>query len=262
MRAKRKNQGWYDGDGRYPAEPGSMPPYPEGNGPGYPSQDGPYEEGPYLGGAYEEDAGYDPDYGEYTEKYPEGYGDGSWVPDDEAYEDDEDYDEPAEKPETRSIFRPETRKPNFVISVLLNTIRVLLVVVLLAGVAGLGTVVGIAKGYVDTAPDLNLVKLGSQAQTSFIYDRNKKLITEYKGTENRVLVSLEAERLYRGGRLPFLFTQRHRPETDCGRLFVQHDLLGHAGRIHHHAAADQKHAPFLRTKLQAEDSGGVPCHTA
>ena len=192
MRAKRKNQGWYDGDGRYPAEPGSMPPYPEGNGPGYPSQDGPYEEGPYLGGAYEEDAGYDPDYGEYTEKYPEGYGDGSWVPDDEAYEDDEDYDEPAEKPETRSIFRPETRKPNFVISVLLNTIRVLLVVVLLAGVAGLGTVVGIAKGYVDTAPDLNLVKLGSQAQTSFIYDRNKKLITEYKGTENRVLVSLEA----------------------------------------------------------------------
>ena len=182
MRAKRKNQGWYDGDGRYPAEPGSMPPYPEGNGPGYPSQDGPYEEGPYLGGAYEEDAGYDPDYGEYTEKYPEGYGDGSWVPDDEAYEDDEDYDEPAEKPETRSIFRPETRKPNFVISVLLNTIRVLLVVVLLAGVAGLGTVVGIAKGYVDTAPDLNLVKLGSQAQTSFIYDRNKKLITEYKGT--------------------------------------------------------------------------------
>ena len=101
MRAKRKNQGWYDGDGRYPAEPGSMPPYPEGNGPGYPSQDGPYEEGPYLGGAYEEDAGYDPDYGEYTEKYPEGYGDGSWVPDDEAYEDDEDYDEPAEKPETR-----------------------------------------------------------------------------------------------------------------------------------------------------------------
>ena len=78
------------------------------------------------------------------------------------------------------------------VSVLLNTVRVLLVAALLAGVAAVGAVFGIAKGYVDTAPDLNLVELDSQAQTSFIYDRNKNLITEYKGTENRVLVSLDA----------------------------------------------------------------------
>ena len=126
---------------------------------------------------------YAPDDGEYPydpEDYPEG-------------EDDWDDGEPEEeKPEPRSIFRPETRKPNFVVSVLLNTARVLLVLVLLAGAAGLGALLGIAKGYVDTAPELNLVALDSQAQTSFIYDRNKNLITEYKGTENRVLVSLDA----------------------------------------------------------------------
>ncbi len=115
------------------------------------------------------------------------YSEGGWGADDE-----EDWEEPEEKPEPRSIFRPETRKPNFVVSVLLNTVRVLLVVVLLAGMAGLGAIAGIAKGYVDTAPDLNLVALGTQDQTSFIYDRNKNLITEYKGTENRVLVSLSA----------------------------------------------------------------------
>ena len=107
-------------------------------------------------------------------------------------DEDEAWEEPEEKPEPRSIFRPETRKPNFVVSVLLNTVRVLLVIVLLAGMAGLGAIAGIAKGYVDTAPDLNLVTLATQDQTSFIYDRNKNLITEYKGTENRVLVPLSA----------------------------------------------------------------------
>ncbi len=130
-----------------------------------------------------------PEYAEYEEANDgEAYDDqSSWAEDDEYYEED-----PEEKPEARSIFRPETRKPNFAISVLLNTIRVLIVIVALAGVAGLGALAGIAKGYVDTAPELNLVALDSQAQTSFIYDANGKLITEYKGTENRVLVSLDA----------------------------------------------------------------------
>ena len=93
---------------------------------------------------------------------------------------------------SRTIFRPRTRKPNFLLSVIVNVARVLLVVVLLAGIAGVGAVIGIAKGYVDTAPELNLVALSGQDQTSFIYDCNGKLITEYKGIENRVSVSLAA----------------------------------------------------------------------
>ena len=104
----------------------------------------------------------------------------------------DDDSEEEERPEPRSIFRPDIRKPNFVLCVLMGTVRVLLVLAVLAGVAGLGTLVGIAKGYVDTAPELNLVALDSQAQTSFIYDCNKNLITSYKGTENRILVSLAA----------------------------------------------------------------------
>ena len=166
----------------------------EGYDPRYAGDEDP--DADYMPADEEEDSdasGYD----EYEEAY-----DGEEVYDGEVYEDapswgreDEDYDDdmdPEEKPEPRSIFRPETRKPNFLVSVLLNTIRVLIVIVVLAGVAGLGALAGIAKGYVDTAPELNLVALDSQAQTSFIYDSNGNLITEYKGTENRVLVSLDA----------------------------------------------------------------------
>ena len=139
-----------------------------------------------------DDGGEEPEYTEYEEYETDGP-EGTWTAEDDYYE-DEDYgeEEPEEKPEPRSIFRPETRKPNFVVSVLLNTIRVLIVLAVLAGVAGLGALAGIAKGYVDTAPELNLVALDSQAQTSFIYDSQGNLITEYKGTENRVLVSLDA----------------------------------------------------------------------
>ena len=141
------------------------------------------EYGPEENGAWSDV----PEYAEYEEAG--GGQEPSWAEDDEEYDYDE---EPEEKPEPRSIFRPETRKPNFVVSVLLNTVRVLIVLAVLAGVAGLGALAGIAKGYVDTAPELNLVALDSQAQTSFIYDSNNRLITEYKGTENRVLVSLDA----------------------------------------------------------------------
>ena len=107
-------------------------------------------------------------------------------------EDEVDEDSFTEKEDRRSIFRPSIRKPNFVLTVLVGVLRVLIVVVILIGFAGLGALVGIAKGYVDTAPELNLAALDGQAQTSFIYDCNNQLITEYKGTENRVMVSLGA----------------------------------------------------------------------
>ena len=95
-----------------------------------------------------------------------------------------------------SIFKPATGKPNFVLCVAVNVVRILAVLVLLAGLAALGAVAGIAKGYVETAPDLNLAALDEQAQTSFIYDAGGNLICEYKGTENRVMVSLAAMPTY------------------------------------------------------------------
>ena len=131
------------------------------------------------------------------EEYPEEYPD---YPETEyrdyaeyaaAESDGEPEDEsPAEYP--RSIFRPETRKPNFIVSVLVHTVRVMLIIVLLAGIAGIGALVGIAKGYVDTAPELDLVTLNSQDQNSSFYDRNKSFLTTYRGAENREVVPLNA----------------------------------------------------------------------
>lgn len=91
-----------------------------------------------------------------------------------------------------SMFRPSVRKPNFAVCVAVNVVRILAVLVLLCGLAGVGVVAGIAKGYVETAPTLDLAALDEQAQTSFIYDAEGNLITEYKGSENRVMVSIAA----------------------------------------------------------------------
>ena len=92
----------------------------------------------------------------------------------------------------RSIFKPRTKKPAFILSVAVGAVRAVFVLVLLLGLAGIGAIAGIAKGYVDTAPTLDLAALDEQAQTSFIYDANGNLITEYKGTENRVMISIAA----------------------------------------------------------------------
>ena len=131
----------------------------------------------------------DPDYGGpdnilfHDEALP---GEGAYRPDGEGPLQDD-----VEK-QKRSIFKPRTKKPPFVISVMVGVVRAVFVLLLLAGLAGIGAVAGIAKGYVDTAPSLNLAALDEQAQTSFIYDCNRELITEYKGTENRIMISIAA----------------------------------------------------------------------
>ena len=124
---------------------------------------------------------------------PEGpvFADSSWQEDTQEQNVEEE-----EKEYPHSIFRPRVKQPNFILSVMVNTVRILLVLILVAGLALVGAVVGIAKGYVETAPTLDLAALDEQAQTSFIYDANGNLITEYKGIENRVMVSIEAMPLY------------------------------------------------------------------
>ena len=83
-----------------------------------------------------------------------------WLDDLEEYP-----EEGQERPAPRSVFRPNVKKPNFILCVLVNVIRILSVLVLLAGLAVVGAVAGIAKGYVETAPNLDLAALDDQAQT-------------------------------------------------------------------------------------------------
>ncbi|MDO4483331.1 MAG: PBP1A family penicillin-binding protein [Clostridia bacterium] len=131
------------------------------------------------------DEGYD-EYGGYEEGYDDGYD----MP-------EEDYVSIHQhKPYAHSIFKPNVKKPAFAVSLGVNVIRVMMFIVVLAGLACAGAVVGIAKGYMETAPTIDLAAIDNQNQTSFIYDANGKLITEYKGTENRVSVSLSAMPTY------------------------------------------------------------------
>lgn len=89
-----------------------------------------------------------------------------------------------------SIFKPRESEKNFLLSVLFMTVRMLFFVVLLIGLSCGGLVAGVGKAWVDTTPNLDLDKIGAQAQTSFIYDSEGNLITEFKGSENRIYVEL------------------------------------------------------------------------
>ena len=169
---------WQEGGESYPPEEA------------YPPEEGYYppEGDDSLEAMYDAtDAGYAPEEG-----YDAPVGDGCG---EEGYWEQEPLDDkplPEEKPHSRSIFKPAVRKPNFVLCVLVNVVRILALLVLVVGLAGLGAVAGVAKGYMETAPTLDLAALDDQAQTSFIYDSNGNLITEYKGIENRVMVSIAA----------------------------------------------------------------------
>lgn len=135
---------------------------------------------------YEPREGYEPDESVYTV-------DGVPV---NAFEDDPAYRvPPPEKddfaaPRRFSIFKPRLSKPNFILSVLVSAVRFLLLALVLAGLAVTGALLGIAKAYVETAPTLDLALLSEQDKTSFIYDADGNVITDYKGTENRVMVSI------------------------------------------------------------------------
>ncbi|MBQ6375002.1 MAG: transglycosylase domain-containing protein [Clostridia bacterium] len=89
------------------------------------------------------------------------------------------------------IFKPREHERSFLFSVVLMTVKMLFFVILLIGLAGAGLVAGVAKGWVDTSPNLDLAAIGAQSQTSFIYDRSGNLIMEFKGSENRIYVEIE-----------------------------------------------------------------------
>ncbi len=85
-----------------------------------------------------------------------------------------------------SAFKSRTSDGNFLFSVILTTAKMLFIVVLILGITGSGLLVGVAKAWIETAPALDLSSFNEQAKTSFIYDKYGALITDFKGTENRI----------------------------------------------------------------------------
>lgn len=90
-----------------------------------------------------------------------------------------------------TLFRPRESARNFLLSVVMMTAKMLFFAVLLIGICLSGVLGGVSKAWIDTCPELDIEKIGAQSLTSFIYDKNGDLITEFKGSENRVYVDYE-----------------------------------------------------------------------
>ncbi len=147
-------------------------------------QDGGNEEAGYEGEPAPDDVIYDESGREdWNGQNSQPYATGSWL--------GEELPPEEEKPPKRTILKPRTRKPSFILAVLVNSFRMLILLILIFSLAGAGAVVGVAKAYMETAPTLDLAAIDDQAQTSFIYDASGNLITDYKGTENRIMVSID-----------------------------------------------------------------------
>ena len=108
----------------------------------------------------------------------------------------------------RTVFKPRERKPSFLLAVLINAFRLMLLAALILCVAGVGAVLGVARAYMDTAPELDLTVIDDQAQTSFIYDAEGREITDYKGTENRVDAGAQRVRFDLKPRKVFLYDRQ------------------------------------------------------
>ena len=90
-----------------------------------------------------------------------------------------------------SMFKPRTRERSFLLSVVISTAKLLFFVVLLLGITGTGFVIGVGKAWVETAPPLDLGAFERSAKTSYIYDKNGALITELRGSENRIKATID-----------------------------------------------------------------------
>ncbi len=89
------------------------------------------------------------------------------------------------------FFVRRRRQPNFLLSVVVTTLRLFLILFILIGFVGFGAVVGIGKAYLDSTPELDVVQIQDQSETTFIYDKFGNLITEYYGYENRIWAPIE-----------------------------------------------------------------------
>ncbi len=86
---------------------------------------------------------------------------------------------------------PRQRDRSFVLSVFFTTIKFMAIVLVLSGVAVFGLVMGVAKAYIDTTPELDVSQLTRSDRTSYLYDRNGNLITTFAGMEYRDWADIE-----------------------------------------------------------------------
>ena len=91
----------------------------------------------------------------------------------------------ADREEDQELFVERRGNRSFLLSVLFTTLKVFGVMVILLGCVGMGLVMGIAKAYIDTTPELDTAQITKSDKTSYIYDKDGNLITTFAGMEYR-----------------------------------------------------------------------------
>lgn len=93
--------------------------------------------------------------------------------------------------EAEELFVERKGQRPFLLSIFFTTCKFMLLCVVLMCCAGLGLVLGVAKAYIDTTPELDVTQLTKSDRTSYIYDMNGNLITTFAGYEYRDWVDIE-----------------------------------------------------------------------
>lgn len=91
----------------------------------------------------------------------------------------------------RSIFKPRDKKPNFVLGVVLTTIKLSFVAIIVVIAIGFGSVLGVANAYLGSTPELDVSKIENQSENTIIYDSKHNYLATYTGLENREWANLE-----------------------------------------------------------------------
>ncbi len=89
------------------------------------------------------------------------------------------------------FFKPREKKPNLALSIILTVIKLAFIVVLVLVAVGFGSVIGVAKAYLETTPELDTEKIEDQSLTSYILYPDGSQLAIYTGSENRDWAALD-----------------------------------------------------------------------
>ncbi|MEG2202804.1 MAG: transglycosylase domain-containing protein [Christensenellaceae bacterium] len=91
----------------------------------------------------------------------------------------------------KTWFKPRDKKPNFVLGVILTTVKILFVAIFVFVAIGFGTIMGVANAYLESTPELDTQKIETQKLSSYILDQEGSTIATYSGAENRDMATIE-----------------------------------------------------------------------
>ena len=99
-----------------------------------------------------------------------------------------------EKPGTdefQQLFTERTKEPPFLLAVLFSSLKMLVLAFIVVCFIGLGLAVGVVKAYVETTPSLDVAQLTKSDRSSYLFDKDGKMITSIADVEYRDWVDIE-----------------------------------------------------------------------